>query len=817
MPDTSEPMTVVEPELTLEKSGPPQMQLGVPGIFTLNIHNIADTPAYNTTIYDVLPNQADGGTCDAAPSQFTAQVFESNGTTAVSPVLVEGADYSVTFLGDPDCSLTFTMLNATSAIGADQRLIVTYQVALDTDSQQGASLTNVAGATEWFSIDVEDPAALNYARTYTRVVTDGTVNTLDHEDAHTVAVFTPVLIFEKYAVNVTTGEEPGDRRNAGRHDSLRPAHRERQRHAARRLQHRRRTRQPERNAVVPAGHAERHHVPAGADAVNTDPNGGAAGTGLLDVRDLSLGALGDSLLIEFEVVLAPVITNGNYVLNQSQATFAGFPIAISDDPNVNGPADPNVVGDEDPTQILIQSAPVFDIDKISTYMTGDPNVLLAGETLRYTITVQNIGTDNAADVEIVDQIPANTAYVAGSTTLNGNALADNAAGSSPLTDSILINAPQDTTPGAMNAAVADNTATITFDVVVYPDVPDGTVLSNQAFLNAPGYGIADQPSDDPRTAVIDDPTQDVVGNFPLLFAPKSAALQIDAGTPGIVDPGDTLRYTIQIYNNGPDPATYAELADVVPNDVTYVPDSTTLNGEAVGQPDGGVFPLSNRIDVSSADLTPPLPGASEGVLTPGESAIVQFDMQVNPGVAAGTLITNQAVVYTDELPNLLTDGDGNPATGPEPTVVVVGDAQQLSIAKDVAVVGGGPAVAGATLEYTVAVRNVSAVPALYVVITDDLDADNPGYLSYVNGSAEMNGLPAGISVVGPTITADYSGINGPLDPDDDFILRFRAVINPSLVDGTPISNTAEVSGTTRRNTRRPPRSSTWVACRAPAS
>ena len=128
---------------------------------------------------------------------------------------------------------------------------------------------------------------------------------------------------------------------------------------------------------------------------------------------------------------------------------------------------------------------------------------------------------------------------------------------------------------------------------------------------------------------------DVVGNFPLLFAPKTAALQIDNGTPGIVDPGDTLRYTIQVYNNGAVPATIARLADVVPNDVTYVADSTTLNGLPLGQPDNGVFPLSNTIDISSADLTPPLPGAAEGVLSPGESALVQFDMQVNAGVPAG--------------------------------------------------------------------------------------------------------------------------------------------------------------------------------------
>ena len=72
-----------------------------------------------------------------------------------------------------------------------------------------AALTNIAGATEWFSLDVSDANNTPYARTYTRVITDGTVDTLDHEDAHTVLEYTPPLFtFEKTAVNVTTGEDP---------------------------------------------------------------------------------------------------------------------------------------------------------------------------------------------------------------------------------------------------------------------------------------------------------------------------------------------------------------------------------------------------------------------------------------------------------------------------------------------------------------------------------------------------------------------------------------------------------------------------------
>ncbi|MDH3769154.1 MAG: hypothetical protein OES99_11985, partial [Gammaproteobacteria bacterium] len=171
----------------------------------------------------------------------------------------------------------------------------------------------------------------------------------------------------------------------------------------------------------------------------------------------------------------------------------------------------------------------------------------------------------------------------------------------------------------------------------------------------------------------------------------------------------------------------------------------------------------------------------------------QFDLQVNNAVPTGTLITNQAVVSNDETPNLLTDGDGNPATGPEPTVVVVGDAQQLSIIKEVSVVNGGPALAGATLEYVVTVRNIGAVPAHLVVITDDLNVPVPAHLTYVDQSATMNGLTDGVSVAGTVITADYSANSGPLNPDETIVVRFRAIINPNLVAGTTLTNTAQVA------------------------
>ena len=101
-----------------------------------------------------------------------------------------------------------------------------------------------------------------------------------------------------------------------------------------------------------------------------------------------------------------------------------------------------MLGDEDPTRVQITSAPLFRVQKTSQYLGANPRVLLAGDRLRYTITIKNIGTDNAVDVTIRDQIPANTTYVAGSTTLNGAAVADNAQSLSALVDGLAVYAPE---------------------------------------------------------------------------------------------------------------------------------------------------------------------------------------------------------------------------------------------------------------------------------------------------------------------------------------------------------------------------------------
>ena len=789
------------PGLRVTKSGPPSLRLAQWGNFLLDVQNDGDSDAYDVTLLDQLPDGPTGGMCDTAPEILSAQVFAADGVTAVpgKGPLVQGSDYSLSYNAGT-CELRFVTQSAAAVISIGERLLIAYRTRLDNDSEDGITLTNVAGATAWFSDAASNPGRIAYLRS----LTDGTAGVDDHEDAHAVTVSLPDLRFEKTVMNVTTAEDPATVATPG--DTLR-------------------YRLYIENLgnvavndfqivdvldalndppVFAAGTLNLITVPAGADASNSNAAGGAAGTGLVDIRNLNIGGLGDIVFIEFEARLAPSIANGRFAYNQSGLLTNGLQIAVSDDPNINGQADPDIAGDEDPTRVQIESAPYFDVDKISTYLDGDPNVLLAGERLRYTITVRNTGTDDVVDASLRDTLPTYTTYVAGSTRLNGNAIPDLAGGGFPLADGVDLWAPEDPTPGVLRvstAPTADSRATLTFEVRVDGDVADATVISNQAFVSSLDSSIVDQPSDDPRTALVDDPTLDIVGNYPLIFPVKTAELLLDYDSPNIVDPGDVLRYTIVVQNNGNIPATMVRLADVVPTDTAYVADTLTLNGEPVGQPDGGVFPLEAGIWISSSDLTPPLPGPGEGVISAREAATIQFNVMVDPNVPRGTRITNQATVSTEERGDQLTDGDGNPATGPEPTIVVVGQAQQLSITKQVAVVGGGPALAGSILEYLVTVRNTSAVPAQDVYVTDNLDEPIAGQLIYVDGSATLNGGAAGVSFADPVITANYSAQYGPLLPGRAFVLRFRAQIYDTAPIGTTIINEAYVFWNTDETAR----------------
>lgn len=194
------------PNLTLTKSGPATMSLGQLGQFGLNVQNTGTSDAWNATLLDQLPSGATGGMCNMTPQVLTAQVFQADGVTPAKGPLVPGTDFSISYIAAPTCKLTLTMLTAAATISPNQRLIITYRTQLDANSQNGAQVTNVAGAVQWFNAD----SSVTTRQAFTRTLTDGTPGILDFQDAHTVpVVITTIAITKQVSVVGGGAAQPG--------------------------------------------------------------------------------------------------------------------------------------------------------------------------------------------------------------------------------------------------------------------------------------------------------------------------------------------------------------------------------------------------------------------------------------------------------------------------------------------------------------------------------------------------------------------------------------------------------------------------------
>jgi uncharacterized repeat protein (TIGR01451 family) len=210
--------------------------------------------------------------------------------------------------------------------------------------------------------------------------------------------------------------------------------------------------------------------------------------------------------------------------------------------------------------------------------------------------------------------------------------------------------------------------------------------------------------------------------------------------------GETVVYTIDVVNTGPDAATGVVVTDTVPVGLTYV--SSTL---------GGVYdPVSRMVTWNLANL------AKDGHFTPTVTVTVDQNTQ-------GQDITNTATAKNDQNPTPVTDTE----------TIHVNNAV-LTIKKT----GPAKVTAGTTLSFTIVVKNTGPDTAYNVVLTDPVPILT-GITWTLDGIAQ--GAWTGSTALGNMV----------LNQTHTIVLT--GMVPASTPNGTQIVNTASVKSSTDPN------------------
>lgn len=159
---------------------------------------------------------------------------------------------------------------------------------------------------------------------------------------------------------------------------------------------------------------------------------------------------------------------------------------------------------------------------------------------------------------------------------------------------------------------------------------------------------------------------------------------------GVVLPGDTLEYTVDVVNDGNDSAVLTTLVDALPAGVTFVPGSIEilsganagLQSDAANDDEAEYVADTNSIVVR---LGAGAGAAQGGQLNVGETTSLRFDVVVDALCSGQREIANQAVISASgqagaATMEFATDGNGADAGNP-PTRVGI-DVRCLTVALD---------------------------------------------------------------------------------------------------------------------------------------
>ncbi len=370
-------------------------------------------------------------------------------------------------------------------------------------------------------------------------------------------------------------------------------------------------------------------------------------------------------------------------------------------------------------------------DNVIAIKSVDVTNALPAQTLTYTITIMNSGNVTIEDLLVIDTIPIDTTFVAGSVTINGinqpNENPENGItlGNLAPNDSVIITF-QVTISSSTLQPTINNDATVSYTVIIDPDEPPITITKQTNTVT---------------TTLIE----------PIINIEKTA-------DKSIVVIGDVITFTLEVFNDSTIPTISTSVIDTIPAGTTFIENSVTINGTSVPnvRPDTGI---------------------NIGSLSAGTVATITFQVLVTSIPSNSTIINSATVTAAFQL----TPQD------PIITFIVNSNIVRIPVQFITTTVTKNASVSSAYLnqyfDYTVRITNTSKISLSNISLQDTI----PAGLQFINGTVFINGerSPLANPNIGFLVATN-------LEPNETIIVLFTVqVISPPVTN--EFKNTANIS------------------------
>ena len=431
---------------------------------------------------------------------------------------------------------------------------------------------------------------------------------------------------------------------------------------------------------------------------------------------------------------------------------------VTDQSDDGNDADGNT--ENDPTVTYFDINPGLEVTKrsnvIDTNNNGNNDL---GDSIVYTITVQNTGNVVLSNLSLIDILSdGNNNTLSYSAPISFN---DSSLGST--VGNLKIN------------EIATYTATYT---IVQSDVDSGRVINTVTAVASDPLNtssVSDQSDDgiDSDGNTTNDITETLLHNNPLLEATKTAVV-IDSNSNNTNDSGDVIVYTIIVQNTG----------NVSLSSLSLVDNLTDGDGNPLALSVGPVF---NSSDASSA----------QGNLAVGEVATYSATYTISQ-LAANTQSIINSVEVTASSPgnsnnvfDISDDGDDSDGnTSSDSTVITTTSGGSLEVTKTATIAdnGDGTNGAGDIINYTITIENIGGQTITGITIVDNLTDNNgisltldqgPDYVTSSSGSLQGTLVAGEIA----TYSASYEITNAAADSG----LIQNTVVVTGVAQGIPMT------------------------------